>query len=165
MAERHFGDTLMALTAAAIKSAKPKPVQFKLTDSDGLHLLVLPNGGRYWRMNYRFNGKHKTLASGVWPDVNLADARTKRDVARRLIANGIDPAEKAKQDKVAASVAAANTFEAVADELLAKTERTGHGFRAMTATLLDEMGIWNADAIERQLGSGPNKRIPISAVM
>jgi hypothetical protein len=64
MAERHFGDTLMALTAVAIKSAKPKPVQFKLTDSDGLHLLVLPNGGRYWRMNYRFNGKHKTLAFG-----------------------------------------------------------------------------------------------------
>ena len=115
----------MALTAAAIKSAKPKPVQFKLTDSDGLHLLVLPHGGRYWRMNYRFNGKHKTLAFGIWPDVTLADARAKRNAARRLIANGIDPAEKAKQDKVAASVAAANTFEAVANELLAKTEREG----------------------------------------
>lgn len=51
MAERHFGDTLMALTAAAIKSAKPKPVQFKLTDSDGLHLLVLPHGGRYRSLN------------------------------------------------------------------------------------------------------------------
>jgi integrase len=125
MAERHFGDTLMALTAAAIKSAKPKPVQFKLTDSDGLHLLVLPHGGRYWRMNYRFNSKHKTLAFGIWPDVTLADARAKRDAARRLIANGIDPAEKAKQDKVAASVAAANTFEAVASELLAKAEREG----------------------------------------
>jgi hypothetical protein len=55
----------------------------------------------------------------------LADARAKRDAARRLIANGIDPAEKAKQDKVAASVAAANTFEAVANELLAKAEREG----------------------------------------
>jgi integrase len=125
MAERHIGDTLMALTAAAIKSAKPEAVQFKLTDSGGLHLLVRPNGGRYWRMNYRFNGKHKTLAFGVWPDVTLADARAKRDAARRLIASGVDPAAKAKQDKVAASVAAANTFEAVAKELLAKTEREG----------------------------------------
>jgi integrase len=90
-----------------------------------LHLLVLPNGGRYWRMNYRFDSKNKTLAFGVWPDVTLADARAKRDAARRLIASGIDPAAKAKQDKVAASVAAANTFEAVAQELLAKTEREG----------------------------------------
>jgi hypothetical protein len=62
MAERLFGDTLMALTAAAIKSAKPKPVQFKLTDSDGLHLFVLPNGVGHWRKNYRFNDRHKMLA-------------------------------------------------------------------------------------------------------
>jgi hypothetical protein len=115
----------MALTNVAIKSAKPGAKPFKLADSEGLHLLVQPNGARYWRMNYRFLGKHKTLAFGVWPDISLADARAKRDAARRLIANGIDPAEKAKQDKIAANVAAANTFEAVANELLAKTEREG----------------------------------------
>jgi integrase len=115
----------MALTNVAIKSAKPGAKPFKLADSEGLHLLVQPNGARYWRMNYRFLGKHKTLAFGVWPDISLADARAKRDAARRLIANGIDPGEKAKQDKIAANVAAANTFEAVANELLAKTEREG----------------------------------------
>ena len=113
----------MGLTAIAIKAAKGRAKPYKLTDSDGLHLLVLPSGGRYWRMNYRILGKQKTLALGVWPEVDLADVRAKRDVARRLLAKGIDPAEQAKLDKFTACVAAANTFQAVADEWLAKIER------------------------------------------
>jgi integrase len=113
----------MGLTAVAIKAAKGRDKPYKLTDSDGLHLLVLPSGGRYWRMNYRFLGKQKTLALGVWPEVDLADARAKRDDARRVLAKGIDPAEQARLDKIAASVAAANTFQAVADEWIAKIER------------------------------------------
>lgn len=113
----------MGLTAVAIRAAKGRDKPYKLADSDGLHLLVLPSGGRYWRMNYRYLSKYKTLAFGVWPDVELADARAKRDEARRLLAKGIDPAEQAKLDKITASVAAANTFQAVADEWLAKIER------------------------------------------
>ena len=113
----------MGLTAVAIKAAKGRAKQYKLTDSDGLHLLVLPSGGRYWRMNYRYLGKYKTMAFGIWPEVELADARAKRDEARRLLARGIDPSEQLKQDKIIASVAAANTFQAVADEWLAKIER------------------------------------------
>jgi integrase len=113
----------MGLTAVAIKAAKGRDKPYKLTDSDGLYLLVLPSGGRYWRMNYRFLGKQKTLALGVWPEVELADARAKRDEARRLLAKGIDPAEQTKLDKITASVAAANTFQAVAAEWLAKIER------------------------------------------
>jgi hypothetical protein len=74
-------------------------------------------------MNYRHLGKYKTLAFGVWPEVELADARAKRDEARRLLAKGVDPGAKAKLDKVAASVAAANKFQAVAEEWLAKIER------------------------------------------
>ena len=115
----------MGLTAVAIKSAKGRDKQYKLTDSDGLHLLVLPSGNRYWRMNYRYQGKYKTLAFGVWPEVGLAGARDKRDEARRTLAKGIDPAEQAKLDKIAASVAAANTFEAVAEEWYAKAEKEG----------------------------------------
>lgn len=115
----------MGLTALGIKAAKGRDKQYKLTDSGGLHLLVLPSGGRYWRINYRYLGKQKTLALGVWPDVELADARTKRDEARRTLARGIDPAEQAKLDKIAASIAAANTFEAVAEEWIAKAEREG----------------------------------------
>ncbi len=113
----------MGLTAVAIKAAKGRAKQYKLTDSDGLHLLVLPSGRRYWRMNYRYLGKYKTLAFGIWPEVELADARAKRDEARRLLARGIDPSEQLKQDKIIASVAAANTFQAVGDEWLAKIER------------------------------------------
>lgn len=113
----------MGLTAVTIKAAKGRAKQYKLTDSDGLHLLVLPSGRRYWRMNYRYLGKYKTLAFGIWPEVELADARAKRDEARRLLARGIDPSEQLKQDKIIASVAAANTFQAVADEWLAKIER------------------------------------------
>jgi integrase len=115
----------MGLTAVAIKAAKGRDKPYKLTDGDGLHLLVLPSGGRYWRVNYRYLGKQKTLALGVWPEVELADARAKRDAARRLLAKGCDPAAQAKFDKVAASVAAANTFNAVAEEWYAKSEKEG----------------------------------------
>jgi integrase len=115
----------MGLTAVAIKTAKGREKPYKLTDSDGLHLLVLPSGGRYWRINYRYLGKQKTLALGVWPDVELADARAKRDGARRLLAKGCDPAEQVKLDKITASVAAANTFKAVAEEWYAKAEKEG----------------------------------------
>ncbi len=72
----------MGLTAVAIKAAKGRDKAYKLTDSDRLHLLVLPSGARYWRMNYRYLGKYKTLAFGVWPEVELAEARAKRDEAR-----------------------------------------------------------------------------------
>lgn len=83
----------MGLTAVAIKAAMGRAKQYKLTDSDGLHLLVLPSGRRYWRMKYRYLGKYSTLAFGVWPEVELAEANAKRDEAQRLLARGIDPSE------------------------------------------------------------------------
>jgi hypothetical protein len=73
----------MALTAVAIKNAKGREKAYKLTDSDGLFLYVTPAGGRYWRMNYRYLGKQKTLAFGVNHDTGLADAREQRDVAAK----------------------------------------------------------------------------------
>ncbi len=115
----------MGLTAVAIKAAKGRNKQYKLADADGLYLLVLPTGRRYWRMNYRFHGKFKTIAFGVWPEVKLSDARAKKDAARQCLANGIDPAEQRKLDRIAASVAAANTFRAVADEWIDKIEQEG----------------------------------------
>lgn len=83
----------MALTAVAIKNAKGVAKPYKLSDSDGLFLYVMPNGGRYWRMNYRHMGKQKTLAFGVYPDTSLADAREQRDAARKVLAKGDDPAD------------------------------------------------------------------------
>lgn len=68
--------------------------QYKLTDGSGIHLLVHPNGSKYWRLQYRFGGKQKMLALGVYPDVSLADARARRDEARKLLANSIDPGDK-----------------------------------------------------------------------
>src|SRR3546814_5917370 len=79
----------MALTAKAIDAAKPQASPYKLTDGLGLYLLVMPSGGRLWRMNYRFEGRQKTLAFGSYPDVSLAKAREKRTAAREALAEVI----------------------------------------------------------------------------
>lgn len=84
----------MALTDIKVRTAKPTDKQYKLTDGSGIHLLVHPNGSKYWRLQYRFGGKQKMLALGVYPDVSLADARARRDEARKLLANSIDPGDK-----------------------------------------------------------------------
>lgn len=111
----------MALTDTACKNAKPKeegkPV--KLSDEKGLHLLVNQTG-KYWRQAYRFNGKQKNLALGVYPEVSLKEAREKRDRARRLLAEGIDPGEHRKTTKATKALQAENSFEAVAREWFAK---------------------------------------------
>jgi hypothetical protein len=115
----------MALSVVAIKAAEIRGKAYKLSDRDGLYLLVTPSGGRYWRMNYRHFGKQKTLAFGVWPDTGLAEARAECDAARKVLARGEDPAERIRLDRVEATVAASNSFEAVADEWLSKVEKEG----------------------------------------
>ncbi|HFQ8227558.1 TPA: tyrosine-type recombinase/integrase [Citrobacter freundii] len=104
----------MALTDIKVRAAKPTDKQYKLTDGNGMHLLVHPNGSKYWRLQYRFSGKQKMLALGVYPDVSLADARARRDEARKLLANSIDPGDKKKNDKVEQEEA--RTFEQLAIE-------------------------------------------------
>lgn len=112
----------MRLKDVSIRNAKPKEKPYKLSDGGGLYLLVHPNGGRYWRFKYRFGGKEKLLALGVYPDVPLADAREKRDGARKQVAAGIDPGQHRKAVKTASSIAAKNSFEVVAREWLAKNK-------------------------------------------
>lgn len=104
----------MALTDIKVRTAKPTDKQYKLTDGSGMHLLVHPNGSKYWRLQYRFDSKQKMLALGVYPDVSLADARTRRDDARNLLANNIDPGDKKKSDKIEQEEA--RTFEQLAVE-------------------------------------------------
>jgi len=106
----------MPLTDVACRKAKPKARPFKLSDGSGLHLLVDPKGGCYWRMAYRFAGKQKTMALGVYPTVSLVDARMARDTAKRWLAAGSDPSQARRDQRRAARVSAGNTFEAVARE-------------------------------------------------
>jgi integrase len=105
----------MPLTDIAVKKAKLEAKPRKLVDGAGLYLLVNQTG-KYWRFNYRFIGKQKTLAYGSYPDVSLARAREKHAEARRLLADGIDPSEHRREVRQAAMAAQANSFEAVARE-------------------------------------------------
>ncbi len=108
----------MPLTDTALRSAKPREKPFKLFDGGGLHLLVNPAGGKWWRWKYRFGGKAKLLSFGVYPDVSLKAARDKRDDARKQLAAGIDPGQARKAEKQAQ--AGAESFEAIAREWHAK---------------------------------------------
>jgi integrase len=105
----------MALTDIAVKSAKPKDKPYKLSDADGMYLFVT-TAGKYWRLDYRFLGKRKTLALGVYPVISLADARDKRNDARKSLANGMDPSELKQAIIIEAKRNAAITFEVVARE-------------------------------------------------
>lgn len=106
----------MPLTDIAIKSAKPQAKQYKLTDGDGMFLLVMPNGSKYWRLKYRFEGREKTLALGTYPEISLGMARERRFEARRKIQEGIDPSAYKQEAKRAAREASQNTFGAIAEE-------------------------------------------------
>ena len=109
----------MPLTDTRVRSAKPQDKAYKLSDGGGMYLLVTPDGGRYWRLDYRFAGKRRTLALGVYPIMTLSGARAGRDEARRLLTQDIDPNAAKKARKRAAKVAGENTFEAVAREWIA----------------------------------------------
>ncbi|HEM8715186.1 TPA: integrase arm-type DNA-binding domain-containing protein [Enterobacter hormaechei] len=89
----------MSLTDIKVKNAKPLEKEYKLTDGFGMFLRVTPKGSKYWQMAYRFEGKQKLFSIGVYPAVSLSDARQRRDEARRLLAQGIDPNAK-KQAEV-----------------------------------------------------------------
>ncbi|MFU2207790.1 tyrosine-type recombinase/integrase [Solidesulfovibrio sp. C21] len=125
------------LTDTAVRNAKPGAKALRLFDSGGLYLEVSPSGGKWWRLKYRHGGKEKRISLGVYPDVSLKDARERRDEARKLIANGIDPS-KARQDEKSAVEAQAtedeNTFEVVARDWHAKQVKAwseGHAAKVL----------------------------------
>lgn len=116
------------LTDTSIRKTKPTDKPLKMSDGGGLYLLVKPDGSRYWRMKYRFEGKEKLLAFGVYPTVTLADARQRREDARKLLANGGDPGaikKAAKAERIASAVIAAETFEAIARDWIAWRDAQG----------------------------------------
>lgn len=115
----------MLLTLFSIEKAKPKEKPYKLSDGNGLHLLVKPNGSKLWRLRYRFGGKQNMIGLGSFPEVSLASARRKRDSARELVASGTDPSRQRKTDKIAAAAAASNTFGVIVEEYLQKLRDEG----------------------------------------
>ncbi|CFQ35568.1 tyrosine-type recombinase/integrase [Yersinia bercovieri] len=106
----------MKLNARQVETAKPKEKSYKLTDGGGLYLEVSASGAKYWRMKYRYGGKEKRIAFGVYPHVSLADARQKRETAKKLLASGTDPGETKKAEKLAQKIAMENSFESMARE-------------------------------------------------
>lgn len=124
----------MPLTAIAIQKAQTSDKPLRLFDGGGLYLEVTPTGGKWWRLKYRFDGKEKRLSLGVYPDTSLRLARTRRDEARKLLAEGIDPSENRKAQKTARADRAANSLETVAREWYAKYSTTwvkNHGNRIL----------------------------------
>ena len=152
------------LTDVAIRNARPKNRNYKLSDGGGLHLLVTSSGGKLWRFKYRFNGKEKQLALGQYPHLSIVQARRQWEQAKALLAQGIDPSEKKREIKGIKAAEQAHTprdkpiSEGAMRTALRRIgyksgEMTIHGFRHMASTLLNEQG-YNRDWIERQLSHG-----------
>ena len=120
----------LPLTDTAIRNAKPGLKRVKLSDGGGLHLLIQPYGTKLWRLAFRFGGKQKLLAFGIYPAVSLAEARARRDAAKQLLADDIDPSVRRKLEKQASVI----TFRLVAEELLDKMQREGRAPRTLTKT-------------------------------
>lgn len=135
------------LTDTGIRKAKATDKPQKLADGAGMYLLLNPNGSRWWRFDYRFNGKRKTLSMGTYPATSLADARGKRDAARKLVAAGIDPGEQRKAEKAAGVERAANSFEVIAREWLGKQTWVEH-YRV-------KVEAWMANDVYPYIGGRP----------
>lgn len=140
----------MALTDTFVKNLKPteKPAGDKYPDGQGMYLLVKA-AGKYWRIDYRYLGRRKTLALGVYPAVSLAKARQRRDKARELLADGIDPSEAKRKEKHAKELAVLQTFEVVARDWLKKTAAS------RAASTQQKIATWLEKNVFPSLGKWP----------
>lgn len=128
----------MPLTDTAIRNSKPGEKPVKLADEKGLFLLITPAGAKYWRQKYRFGGKEKLLSHGVYPEVTLKEARERRDEARKLLGNGVDPGGAKKAEKASRVLRSANSFEALAREWLEnRRDSVTEGQTAKTLAILE----------------------------
>ena len=126
----------MTLKALTVKQAKSGDKPYKLADEKGMYLLVTPRGGKCWRLKYRYAGKEKTLALGIFPDVALDEARSARDIARKQLAQGVDPGEVKKAEKATKRAESSSSFSLVAREWWNK-----------------QSGVWSEDHAARVLKS------------
>jgi integrase len=132
----------MHLSDTAVRNAKPGEKPTKLFDERGMFLLVTPSGSKWWRFRYAFGGKEKLLSLGVYPDVGLKDARGRRDSARKLLAEGIDPGEHRKTQKSMKEDRGANSFEIVAREWFGKFSQKWADLHAQRVIRLFERDIF-----------------------
>ncbi|XUA18782.1 tyrosine-type recombinase/integrase [Citrobacter sp. OP27] len=153
----------MALTDTKVRSAKPEAKEYSLVDGDGMFLLIHPNGFKYWRFRFRFGGKQHLMAFGVYPETSLADARQKREEARRLVAAGVDPREhkRAMKEEQAKEVI---TFESVARDWHVSNQKwseshSGRVLKSLEDNLFDAIGKRNIAELKTR-----DLLIPIKAV-
>jgi integrase len=153
----------MALTDTKVRSAKPEEKEYSLVDGDGMFLLIHPNGSKYWRFRFRFGGKQHLMAFGVYPETSLADARQKREEARKLVAAGVDPREhkRAVKEEQAKEVI---TFESVARDWHASNQKwseshSGRVLKSLEDNLFDAIGKRNIGELKTR-----DLLIPIKAV-
>ena len=106
----------MPLTVKQIESARPQSKPWKLADERGLYLLISSNGSKRWHLRYSFHGKKKKISFGPFPDISLKSARAKRDEARALVAEGVDPLERRREQKLKTKLTAEHSFASVARE-------------------------------------------------
>ena len=125
----------MSLTDTAIRNAKPLDKSWKLSDAQGLYLLIKPNGSKLWHLKYRFGGKEKKLAFGAYPAVSLASARKMREDARSVLSAGNDPGVKKQQEKFARK--SSNTFEDIARKWVAGNIRWNEAHAAKVLRSLE----------------------------
>jgi len=143
----------MPLTDTRIRQLKAEAKAYKAADSGGLFLLVTVSGSKLWRMKYRFDGREKLLSFGTYPETGLARAREKRQEAKALLADGIDPMAKAQADREAAAAQNEHTFALIAAELIDKQRREGKA-----ETTLNKKQ-WLIDMANKDFGNMPIREI------
>lgn len=142
-----------------IRKAKPRNKQYRIPDAEGLTLLIRPSGSKCWQMRYRFNGKENILSFGKYPVITLADARQKRNEAKKLLYEGVDPAVKRNTEKIARKNAARETFGLVADDYLQQMKDNG----ASEATL--KKNTWLLKQLAKPLERRPIREIHAAEIL
>jgi integrase len=137
------------LTDLAVRTAKPRQTRYKLKDDYGLYLLFMPRGSKHWRFDYRVAGERHTLTIGPYLLFSLAEARDKRDEARKLLRAGVNPSQQQREAKRLTELAAASTFAVIADEVLQRMERERRAEATLTKTR------WLLDFARPSLGDLP----------
>lgn len=143
----------MALRDVEIRATRASEKPVRKADGKGLYIETFPNGSKLWRLKYRIAGKEKRLALGAYPEVSLAEARRRRDDARAKVEQGIDPSLERKRDKAAAKVSAADSFESIAEEYIAKMRKEGRAIATVSKT------TWFLSLLKPAIG-----RLPVSEV-